>query len=195
MRYLEIVVAAAIATTVGVAPAQADRPRPSDYAPPFTPAWAAPQLEVSPGIGPPGTEVEISGAKFHRGVQAFYGDRPMPIIARDERHLVAVIPARVGGDDYIYVVDNTGRARTAYPFELAATPYYQPYERRPVSPYDRYEDYPYDRSRYDPYDRYDHTPYDPYDRYDRTPHDPYDRYDEWYDDRYNGVPPDNYDRW
>ncbi len=187
MRYLEIVVAAAIAATIGVAPAEADRPRPSDYAAPFTPAWAAPQLDDNPGIGPPGTEVEISGSKFHRGVRVFYGDRPMQIIARDERHILAVIPPYVRNDDYIYVVDNTGRARTAFPFEVGADPYSRRYEPRPLSPYDRYE-----RRPYDPYDR---TPYDPYDRYDHTPHDPYDQYDEWYDDRFNGVPPDNYDRW
>lgn len=94
--------------------AHADRP----YAPPFSPAWAAPQLVADPPVAPPGTAVRISGAKFHRDVQAFYGDIPMQVLEVGDRYLVAVIPHHVHHEDFIYVVDNTGRARTAEPFAL-----------------------------------------------------------------------------
>jgi hypothetical protein len=138
MRFFEIVAASVIASVVAVAPADAQRYRPSDYAAPFTPAWAAPQLVVTPEFGPPGTEVQISGARFHRGVQVFYGDRPMEIIAIGKQAIVAVIPWGVRGADYIYVVDNTGRARTDVPFaiERAGRPYYRgPYRDRYREPY------------------------------------------------------------
>ncbi len=87
-------------------------------APPFTPAWAAPQLEVRPPVGPPGTQIEISGVKFHSGVRVFYGDVPMPILEVGRRYVVAVIPPGVRGDNFIYVVDNTGRARSVVPFDV-----------------------------------------------------------------------------
>ena len=150
MRLFEIVVAGAIVATLGVGAAEAQRYRPSDYAPPFTPAWAAPQLVVIPEVGPPGTEVQISGARFHRGVQVFYGDRPMEIVAIGRRHIIAVIPWRVRHDEFIYVVDNTGRARTHIPFAIDRRG--RPYGRAPYyrDPYDRR---PYDRTR-DPYRRW-----------------------------------------
>lgn len=105
-----------IALALGASPnlAHADRP----YGPPFTPAWAAPQLIADPPAAPPGTAVRISGAKFHRYVQAFYGDQPMQVLEVGDRYLVAVIPYHVRHEDFIYVVDNTGRARTAEPFAL-----------------------------------------------------------------------------
>src|SRR5262245_48723815 len=89
-----------------------DRP----YAIPFTPEWAAPQLDMSPRIGPPGTEIYIFGTRFHADVGVFYGDLPMPILERGKRYIIAVIPPHPRRDDFIYVVDNTGRARTDVPF-------------------------------------------------------------------------------
>jgi hypothetical protein len=105
-------------TILGLAPiAQADR-RP--YAVPFTPEWAAPQLDASPYGGPPGTEVEISGHKFNSLVRVFYGDQPMFIVQRGKDFIVAVIPQYVRHDDFIYVMDSTGRARTRLPFDVLA---------------------------------------------------------------------------
>ena len=101
------------ATTVA-----ADRPRYDRYAPPFTPAWAAPYLVVTPDYGAPGMQVEISGAKFHRDIGVYYGGEPMEVLAVSDRVILAVIPWRARGSDFIYVVDNTGRARTAVPFGL-----------------------------------------------------------------------------
>ena len=115
MRYVAFVAALLMVA----APAEADRkPRPSDYAEPFTPGWAAPLLFVTPDYGAPGMQVEISGAKFHRYVQVFYGDRPMEILAVGKRYIIAVIPWHVRHHDFIYVVDSTGRARSAVPFAL-----------------------------------------------------------------------------
>lgn len=150
MRIFEIVAAAVIATLLGASPADAQRRyRPSDFAEPFTPAWAAPQLVVTPDFGPPGTEVQISGSRFHRGVQVFYGDQPMQIVAIGKRHIIAVIPRGVRHADYIYVVDNTGRARTDIPFAIDRRG--RPYRR---DPYDRrYDSYRYERVPYDPYRR------------------------------------------
>lgn len=93
-----------------------DRP----YAIPFTPEWAAPQLDALPYGGPPGTEIQIGGHKFHRYVRVFYGDQPMAIVDRGKDYIVAVIPQYVRHDDYIYVVDETGRARTRYVFDVFA---------------------------------------------------------------------------
>lgn len=120
MRMLEIVVALAVA---GAAPAAADR-YPRSYAPPFTPDWAAPQLVVIPEVGTPGMQVEIQipGKRFHRGVQVFYGDRPMQVLGVHKHTILAVIPWRAHRDDFIYVVDPTGRARTTIPFTLARPP-------------------------------------------------------------------------
>jgi hypothetical protein len=123
MRYLEIVAVLCLATVSATPVAQADDR--SRYAEPFTPAWAAPQLEMYPEVGPPGTQVQISGAKFHRDVEVFLGDQPMPIIERGGKYIVAVIPRYARGDDYIYVVDNTGRARTAVPFDVIRSPRYR----------------------------------------------------------------------
>lgn len=117
MRYINAIVAFVALAILAVAPADADR-RYRATGPPFTPGWAAPQLVVIPEGGPPGTVVQISGAKFHKYVEVFYGDVPMQILERSDRHIVAVIPRRIGFSDYIYVVDNTGRARTDIPFYL-----------------------------------------------------------------------------
>lgn len=150
MRIFEIVAAAAIATMLGAGPVEAQRrPRPADFAEPFTPAWAAPQLVVTPEFGPPGARVQISGARFHRGVQAFYGDLPMQIVAVGKRHIIAVIPWGVRHADYIYVIDNTGRARTVTPFAIERPG--RPYRRAPHDP--RYDRYRQDRVPYDPYRR------------------------------------------
>jgi hypothetical protein len=118
MRYLEVVGAAIVAATVAASPAIADRYRPADYAPPFTPAWAAPQLGVEPQVGRPGTQVHIFGAKFHAGLQVFFGDHPMPIVAANKREIIAMVPWNAHGQDFIYVTDNTGRARTSFPFAV-----------------------------------------------------------------------------
>jgi hypothetical protein len=112
MRYFAIVLVMALSTS----PARAQRYH--GYAPPFTPAWAAPQLHVDPPAGAPGTVVRIGGARFHRGVRVFYGDQPMQILERGDRYVVAVIPPYARGGDFIYVVDNTGRARTQVPFDV-----------------------------------------------------------------------------
>ena len=95
--------------------AQADRSR---YAPPFTPMWAAPQLGAEPRAGAPGSYVRIYGATFHRYVQVFYGDQRMQIVEVGKRYIIAKIPWHVRHDDFIYVIDSTGRARTAEPFAL-----------------------------------------------------------------------------
>jgi hypothetical protein len=105
-------------TILGTAPFARADDRP--YAIPFTPEWAAPQLDVIPYGGPPGTEVQISGHTFHRTVRVFYGDWPMPIVQRGKSYIIAVIPQYVRHDDFIYVVDSTGRARTRYPFDVVA---------------------------------------------------------------------------
>lgn len=132
MRLIRLLIGLVLAVGVGAAPADAQRyPQryPQDYVPPFTPYWAAPQLEVYPAIGPPGSRVEITGSKFHRGLQVFYGDRPMQILAVGNRAIVAVIPPGARGDDYIYVTDITGRARTKLPFAVERPPlrYYRRY--------------------------------------------------------------------
>src|SRR5690606_18438090 len=75
------------------------------------------QLHVEPPDGPPGTWVLITGADFDRDAQVFYGDVPMPVVEVDEGRIVAIVP-QVRGDDFIYVVDDTGRARTAVPFGM-----------------------------------------------------------------------------
>jgi len=104
-------------TMLGLAPAaRADRP----YTIPFTPEWAAPQLDAFPISGPPGTEVQIGGHKFHRDVAAFFGDQPMTTTGRGKAYIVAFIPQVWGHDDFIYVVDETGRARTRYVFDVFA---------------------------------------------------------------------------
>ncbi len=126
MRYVAFV--AALLMFGAPAPVSADRkPRPSDYAAPFTPGWAAPQLVVTPEYGAPGMQVQISGATFHRGVQVFYGDRPMEILAVGKRDIIAVIPWHARHHDFIYVVDSTGRARTAVPFALEYPRHYRRY--------------------------------------------------------------------
>ena len=122
MRYVAFVAALLMVA----APADADRrPRPSDYAQPFTPGWAAPLLVVTPDYGAPGMQVQISGAKFHRGVRVFYGDQPMEILAVGKRDILAVIPWRVQHHDFIYVVDSTGRARSAVPFAIEFADHYR----------------------------------------------------------------------
>jgi hypothetical protein len=102
--------------------ASADRGR-YYYAPPFTPQWAAPQLDVRPEVGPPGTRVQITGVRFHDNVRLFYGNQPMPILELGRRHAIAVIPPNARGDDFIYVVDSTGRARSFVPFDVTRRPY------------------------------------------------------------------------
>lgn len=115
MRRFIVAALASIALLESAGAARADdRP----YAVPFTPEWAAPQLEARPYGGPPGSQVQISGAKFHQAVRVFYGDQPMPIVARGKRYVIAIIPRYVRHDDFIYVVDNTGRARTRVPFDV-----------------------------------------------------------------------------
>jgi hypothetical protein len=95
-------------------------PRADDrrYAIPFTPEWAAPQLDVIPYGGPPGTTVEITGHRFHKAVRVFYGDQPIPIVDHGKNYIVAVIPRYVRHDDFLYVIDSTGRARTRLPFDV-----------------------------------------------------------------------------
>lgn len=119
MRFFPIILALALAA----APAGADR-YPRSYAPPFTPEWAAPQLIVIPEVGPPGTQIEIQipGKKLHGMPQVFYGDRPMQVLGVTRHTILAVIPWRVNRDDFIYIVDPTGRARTTVPFTLARPP-------------------------------------------------------------------------
>lgn len=102
--------------------ASADRGR-RYYAPPFTPEWAAPQLEVRPEGGPPGTRVQITGVTFHDHVRLFYGGQPMPILEVGRKHAIAVIPPNARGDDFIYVIDNTGRARSFVPFDVIRRSY------------------------------------------------------------------------
>src|SRR5690606_32111592 len=87
-------------------------------APPFTPRWAAPLLDVYPPGGPPGTRVRITGAEFGRRTNVYYGDRPMRILRVDDDGIVAVIPRGAWEPEFIYVVDRTGRARTGYRFDL-----------------------------------------------------------------------------
>ncbi|MBA3538903.1 MAG: IPT/TIG domain-containing protein [Deltaproteobacteria bacterium] len=118
MRSLKILAALATLALVGATPLVADADDRGRYAPPFTPQWAAPQLDLSPEVGGAGTQVVIRGTRFHKDVGVYFGDQPMPIIERGDRYLVAVIPPYARGDDYIYVVDNTGRARTFAPFQV-----------------------------------------------------------------------------
>jgi hypothetical protein len=118
--------AVAVGLTLALSSAHADRRR--YYAQPFTPAWAAPQLQIRPAGGPPGTQIEISGVTFHDDVRVFYGDRPMAIVEGGRRHVVAVIPPGARGDDFIYVVDVTGRARSVVPFDVVR-PRHRPYYR------------------------------------------------------------------
>ena len=141
---------------------------------PFTPRWAAPQLDLSPAGGPPGTSVVIRarGAEFSEVAEAYYGSLPMRILRRDDEELIVRIPPSATRDQFIYVVDRVGRARTIRAFSLD----------EPGRPYRDWRD-PYhapwsDEDEYDPYgDRYD-------DRYDReVPHD-VDPYAEPYDDPY-----------
>jgi hypothetical protein len=106
------------ATILGPAPiAHADDRR---WAIPFTPEWAAPQLDARPYGGPPGTEVEIFGHKLSRAVRVFYGDQPMFIVERGKDYVIAVVPQYVRHDDFIYVTDSTGRARTRFAFDVLA---------------------------------------------------------------------------
>ncbi len=91
-------------------------------APAFTPDWAAPQLTADPPDGPPGTQIVIRGPRFHNNVQVFYGNVPMQIVGVGDREIVALVPDGVRGANYIYVVDNTGRARTSVPFQVWAGP-------------------------------------------------------------------------
>lgn len=145
MRYFAIGLALVVLAMLGTTPAEAQRYR-SRYAQPFTPEWAAPLLYVDPPSGPPGTTVRIGGARFHRGVRVFYGDQPMEILERGDRYVIAVIPPYARGDDFIYVVDNTGRARTEIPFEVAPRWRYSrpgPYSRYPYSRPEPYSRYPY----------------------------------------------------
>ena len=74
----------ASAGTASARTASADRYHPSVYEPPFTAAWAAPVLTADPPFGRPGTEVRITGATFHRGIEVFFGTDPMPMLARLE---------------------------------------------------------------------------------------------------------------
>jgi hypothetical protein len=124
MRYIDIVAVVGLAISSVTPVAQADD-RAARYAQPFTPAWAAPQLDITPPGGPAGTQVQISGANFHDDVRVFYGDQPMPIVERGRKYIVATIPWNVRGDDFIYVVDSTGRARTFAAFDLIRTPRYR----------------------------------------------------------------------
>ncbi len=121
MRYFLM----ALALALVAAPAAADRYPRSYDAQPFTPDWAAPQAVAIPEVGAPGTQVEIQipRKKFHGNVQVFYGDRPMQILGVNRHSILAVIPWRAYRDDFIYIVDSTGRARTTVPFTLARPQY------------------------------------------------------------------------
>jgi hypothetical protein len=80
---------------------------------------------VIPEVGAPGTQVEIQipGKRFHKNaVQVFYGDRPMQILGVTRHSILAIIPWRAHRDDFIYLVDPSGRARTTIPFTLARPP-------------------------------------------------------------------------
>jgi hypothetical protein len=133
---LRISLAAGLAILALGVSAPADAQRRADRVRPFTPAWAAPQLDVYPHAGRPGERVVISGARFGRGARVYYGHQPMRVLEREERRIVAVIPRGARGDRFIYVVDRTGRART---FQLFAL-------HRRGDYYDHYDD------DYDPYD-------------------------------------------
>lgn len=134
MRTFIVVMTLVIIAIIAASAADAQRWR--RYEPPFTPAWANPQLHVFPDGGPGGTEVQIRGAKFHDGLRVFYGDRPMRILDASDRHIVAMIPWDVRHDDYIYVVDRTGRARTVVPFAVHR-PRSRYYDRPPGRSYER----------------------------------------------------------
>lgn len=109
MRSLLVLVWLALLGTVAVAD---DRHRP------YSPSWAAPQLLVTPDTGPPGTVVAIRGMEFHGFVSVSYGDQRMQLVRASRHEIVAMIPPNVRGADYIYVVDQTGRARTVLPFRV-----------------------------------------------------------------------------
>ena len=165
---------------------------------PFTPRWAAPQLELSPRGGPPGTAVAIRarGAEFSEVAEAYYGSLPMRILRREDDELVVRIPYSAARDQFIYVVDRVGRARTIRAFSLdePGRPYRDPY-RAPWLDEDDYDPYdPYDA--YDPYevDPYDDEPYDEYrygDPYDTRP---WGRWDS-YEDRGTRHRPGNVQPW
>jgi hypothetical protein len=87
-----------------------------DYAQPFTPAWAAPLIHVDPPFGRPGQQVRITGTSFRRNTQAFYGNQPMQILALNRREIIATVPWNARGRNFIYVWDQTGRARTPFAF-------------------------------------------------------------------------------
>lgn len=119
MRFAALLTIAVLAAAPA---AQAGRGR-HYYAPPFTPEWAAPQLDIRPEFGPPGTQVQIRGVTFHDNVRFFYGGQPMTILEVGRKHAIAVIPPNVRGDDFIYVVDSTGRARSFEPFDVIRPSY------------------------------------------------------------------------
>jgi hypothetical protein len=98
--------------TASAGTASADRYHPSVYEPPFTAAWAAPVLTADPSFGRPGTEVRITGATFHRGIEAFFGTEPMPIFAANQHEIYAMIPWHARGQSYIFTIDYAGHART-----------------------------------------------------------------------------------
>jgi hypothetical protein len=82
-------------------------------APPFTVDWAPAVLTVEPSFGMPGSVVQIFGAPFHNGVEVYFGDHPMPILAANDHMIVAMVPYGVHGQNYIFLTDfKSDRART-----------------------------------------------------------------------------------
>jgi hypothetical protein len=82
------------------------------------PGRVRPVLEARPARGEPGTRVLLSGRRFARDATPYYGNQRMRVLRRGERFILAEIPRRAGRDQFIYVVDRRGQARTARRFEL-----------------------------------------------------------------------------
>jgi hypothetical protein len=188
MRYSMIALVTATAGVLALSSQASAQQWNPDRARPFSPQWAAPQLEVQPRGGPPGTPVRITGEGVGGAdVRAYYGDRRMEILRRGDDTLVAEIPAGVRGDDFIYVVGDGGRARTVERYDLQSR--FRDQDRR-----SRYYDQPWESERYQPWESED---YDRYDRRDLTDPDERfweDRYERRYDRPYDRTPYDRSDR-
>lgn len=137
-RTIALVAAAAAALAFSSTASAQDRY--ADRAVPFTPGWAAPQLEVTPWSAVPGEPVQVSGPGMGGDeVRVYYGDQRMRVIRRGDDSVVAIIPRDARGDRFIYAVGDTGRARTIDRIDLNRQASYRDRDRYERSEHDRFD--------------------------------------------------------
>lgn len=77
----------------------------------------------APNMGPPGTQVTITGANFTDRTAAFFGNLPCRVISRTPPSIVVVeIPAGAQGTDYLWVEDAGTRIKSTQTFQVIAPP-------------------------------------------------------------------------